>query len=118
MVDERAGRFRRVGSGEDTVDKDEFFDRQMYMIAITGWPRDDFRAEEPVTLSGDARLALWQTEPADGRHIPPPGADGVLFGTPAFSLMNSGRSPSGAARRTVRSTSSRSRTRSGPERAR
>jgi hypothetical protein len=70
--------------------KDEFFDQAMYLVDITGWPRDDFRTEVPVTSSGTARLSLWQTDPADGRHIPPPAADGVLVATDTFSLVNSG----------------------------
>jgi CotH kinase protein len=78
---------------QDSVDagaKDEFFDQPMYMVEITGWPRDDPRTDEPVASSGAARLALWRTDPADPRHIPPPGADGVLFSTGTFSLVNSG----------------------------
>ncbi len=77
-------------SSVDKTSKGEFFDRQLYLIDITDWPQDDPRTDTPVTASGAARLALWRTEPGDARHIPPPGADGVLFTTPTFSLVNSG----------------------------
>jgi hypothetical protein len=70
--------------------KAEFFDEPMYMIHVTDWPADELTPEVPVAASGDARLALWRTDPADGRHIPPPDREGVLFATPAFSMMNSG----------------------------
>jgi hypothetical protein len=70
--------------------KAEFFDEPMYMIRVAGWPRGEFTPEKPVESSGDARLALWRTDPADARHVPPPDQEGVLFATPTFSLMNSG----------------------------
>ena len=69
---------------------DEFFDQAMYMVNITDWPRANFQTEVPVTSSGNARLAVWRTDPADGRHIPPPGQDGTLATTATFSLVNSG----------------------------
>ncbi len=69
---------------------DEFFDQAMYMVNITDWPRANFQTEVPVTSSGNARLAVWRTDPADGRHIPPPGQDGILATTATFSLVNSG----------------------------
>jgi hypothetical protein len=70
--------------------KAEFFDEDMYMIHVTGWPSDAFTPETPVEASGDARLQLWRTARDDPRQIPPPDAEGVLFKTPTFSLMNSG----------------------------
>ncbi len=70
--------------------KAEFFDEPMYVISVAGWPADHLTPEEPVEASGDARLALWPSDPADARHVPPPEQEGVLFATPTFSLMNSG----------------------------
>ena len=37
-----------------------------------------------------ARLDVWRTNPASNLHIPGPGAEGVAFSTPGFSLINSG----------------------------
>jgi hypothetical protein len=42
-----------------------------------------------VVAPDGARLALWPTDPADGRHIPPPGPE-VTYQTDTFSLVNSG----------------------------
>jgi len=78
-------------SGADAARaKDEFFGAGMYMFHITGFP------QQPGVLAGQsdapdgARLDVWRTDPADGRHIPGPGAAGVAFSTPGFSLINSG----------------------------
>src|SRR5690242_4481010 len=78
-------------SGADAARaKDEFFGAGMYMFHITGFP------QQPGVLAGQsdapdgARLDVWRTDPADGRHIPGPGAAGVAFSTPGFSLSNSG----------------------------
>jgi CotH kinase protein len=60
------------------------------MIHVTGWPAGDFTPDEPVDASDDARLALWRTGPSQATPVPPPDAEGVLFATPTFSLMNSG----------------------------
>jgi hypothetical protein len=62
----------------------------MCVIHVTGWPQPDRLLEEPVEASGDARLALWRSDPGDRRHLPPPGQEGVLFATSSFSLMNGG----------------------------
>jgi hypothetical protein len=70
--------------------KAEFFDQDMYMIHVTGWPADHFTADNPVESSGDARLELWRTDPREGRHLAPPDGEGVLLSTRTFSLMNSG----------------------------
>jgi hypothetical protein len=70
--------------------KDEFFEQPMYMIHVTGWPSDRLTPDDPVESSGDGRLQLWRTDPQDGRHLAPPGEEGVLLSTPTFSLMNSG----------------------------
>jgi len=48
------------------------------------------RPEEPVVASGDARIALWRTEPGDQRAVPGPDDSGVLFTSSSFSLVNSG----------------------------
>jgi hypothetical protein len=69
---------------------DDFFERPMYLVHVSGWPAGELTPEKPVEASGDARLQLWETDPADGRRIPPPGDEGVLFATQAFSMMNSG----------------------------
>jgi hypothetical protein len=74
--------------------KDEFFQQPMYMLHVTGWPpgavRPDQPVEKPIVAPAGARLALWPTDPADGRHIAPPGAAGALYETSTFSLVNSG----------------------------
>ena len=73
-----------------SIDKQGFFDRAMYMVHVTEWRASELRLGEPVAASGQEQLALWSTEPADARHIPPPGNEGVVFATSTFSLMNSG----------------------------
>jgi hypothetical protein len=70
--------------------KPEFFETDMYMFHVRGFPRERGVLVRPVESSGDARLALWRTDHKDNRQLPPPGDEGVLFSTPAFSLMNSG----------------------------
>jgi CotH kinase protein len=72
------------------VGADTFFDQPLYVISITDWPSGDVLLKEPVTASGAARLSLWRADPADPRHIPSPGREGVLFTTGTFSLMNTG----------------------------
>jgi CotH kinase protein len=67
-----------------------FFHQPLYVISITDWPSADVLLEKPVVASGPARLALWRADPADSRHIPRPGPEGVLFTTRTFSLMNTG----------------------------
>jgi hypothetical protein len=71
-------------------DKDRFFAVAMYMVDVTGWPDGQFQPEEPVEAPHGARMALWQTDPADSRHIPPPDGRGVLFASSTFSMVNSG----------------------------
>ena len=70
--------------------KDEFFDEDMYMIHVTGWPSDRFTPDDPVESSNNARLELWRTDPRDDRHLAPADQEGVLLSTQTFSLMNSG----------------------------
>ena len=74
--------------------KDEFFRQPLYMLHVTGWPAEAVRApeplEEPVLGPAGARLALWPTDPADQRHIPPAEPAAVAYQTGTFSLVNSG----------------------------
>jgi hypothetical protein len=77
-----------------TMTKDEFFRQPLYMLHVTGWPAEAVRApeplEEPVLGPAGARLALWPTDPADQRHIPPAEPAAVAYQTGTFSLVNSG----------------------------
>jgi hypothetical protein len=73
-----------------SLGKPEFFDADMYMFHVTGFSPGRGVLTKPVKAGHGARLEVWKTEPADDRHIPPPGAEGTLFSTPAFSLINSG----------------------------
>ena len=72
--------------------KDQFFQQPLWMLHVTGWPSEAVRPPEPlqkpVVAPAGARLALWPTDPADQRHIPPPGP--VVYQTDTFSLVNSG----------------------------
>lgn len=79
------GSYRAVAMG-----KDEFFDQEMYLVSVTGWPPEKLMPEDPVRSPAGARFALWATDPADARHIPPPHSEGVLYATPTFSMVNSG----------------------------
>src|SRR3984893_1145756 len=45
--------------------KDEIFEQAMYMVHVTGWPQQDMKPEQAVRSSGDARLALWRTDPRE-----------------------------------------------------
>ena len=75
---------------DDAKAKQELFRQPMYLVHVTGWPEDRLTPEQPVQAPAGARLELWRTDPADGRHLPPPGPDGVLLATERFSLVNSG----------------------------
>jgi hypothetical protein len=70
--------------------KDEFFDQDMYMIHVTGFPLEHQVLTDAVPSPDGARLELWRTDPRDQRHIAPCDEEGVLFSTSTFSLMNSG----------------------------
>ena len=70
--------------------KDEFFSAAMYMFHITGFPQQPGVLTRPKRAPEGARLDVWRTDPADARHIPGPGAAGVMLSTPDFSVMNSG----------------------------
>ena len=70
--------------------KDEFFAARMHMFHVTGFsPPSDVLTRKADAPPG-ARLDAWPTDPASDLHIPAPGADGVAFSTPGFSLVNSG----------------------------
>jgi hypothetical protein len=75
------------------MSKDEFFGRPLYMLRVTGWPAEAVRPSQPlvkpVVAPAGARLALWPTDPADQRHIPPDGGS-IVYETATFSLVNSG----------------------------
>ena len=92
---------------EASAGKDEFFDRAMYFVEITGWPPDKMQPQEPVHSSGDARLTIRLTDPAGERAVPPADPASALFATGAFSLMNSGNRTLRAPKRSWRSTSRR-----------
>jgi hypothetical protein len=70
--------------------KDEFFSVGMYMFHVTGFPQQSGVLMRQVRAPRGARLDVWRTDPADTRHIPGPGAEGVAFSTSNFSLANSG----------------------------
>ena len=72
-----------------TIDADAFFDEPLYVVSITDWPSGEALLKDPVTASGSARISLWPADPADGRQIPSPGPEGVLFTTSTFSLKSS-----------------------------
>ncbi len=89
------GRLTTVGQAiEDylkvAVDTDEFFDQPMYAVHVTGWPANAMQPEKPVNAPAGARLEVWRIDPSDGQPTPAPGAEGVLFSSPRFSLVNSG----------------------------
>jgi len=70
--------------------KEEFFAGKMYMIQLRSFPPEKLVLQKPVESSGNARFEVWTTDSNDNRQIPPPGDEGVLFGTSSFSVMNSG----------------------------
>ena len=78
------------GAAHPAHAKDEFFATSMYMFHITGFPQEPGVLTREAGAPPGARLDVWHTDPADDRHIPGPGADGVVFSTPGFSLANSG----------------------------
>jgi CotH protein len=81
-----------------SIGKDEFFHQPMSMVAIDGWPATEMLPEKPVTASGDARIAIWRTDPSDQPWAP--AADrSVLFASSTFSLVNSGNKTKDAPKR-------------------
>ncbi len=76
---------------EASQDKDDFFNYEMYMVHITGWPQEYFRPVEPVNSPPGAQFGFWKTDPKSNLHIaPPPDSEGILFITEDFSVRNSG----------------------------
>ena len=73
-----------------STDKDDFFDKPMHFVDVSGWPEDLMQPESQERAAWPAHLMIWEIEPADSRHIPPPGPRGVHFSTSDFSLVNSG----------------------------
>ncbi len=71
-------------------EKDAFFGARMHMIHITGFPRQQGVLVHPAEAPKGARLDAWQTDPDDRRHISGSLGEGAAFGTPDFSLSNSG----------------------------
>ena len=70
--------------------KHEFFDADMYMFHVAGFPPTDQLLKPPAQSFGNADLKVWRIDPHDRRRIPAPGDEGVLFHTSAFSLANRG----------------------------
>ena len=73
-----------------SLGKPEFFDADMYMFHVTGFQPGRRVLTEPAKPPHGARLEVWKTDPADRRRIPALDGGGVLFGTQAFALKNSG----------------------------
>src|SRR4051812_25913797 len=81
-----------------SIGKDEFFHQPMYMVAIDDWPAAQMLPEEPVTATGDARIAIWPSDPQDPSRVP--AADRtVVFASSTFSLVNSGNKTKEAPKR-------------------
>jgi hypothetical protein len=70
--------------------KREFFDADMYIFHVTGFPLQDEPLKPPAQSFGNAELKVWHTDPSDRRRIPAPGREGILFHTSTFSLANRG----------------------------
>lgn len=80
-----------TGTGTHTAQaKDEFFAAGMHMFHITGFPPQHDVLTRKAAAPPGARMDVWRTDPASGRHIPGPDAAGVAFSTPGFSVVNSG----------------------------
>jgi len=84
--------------------KDEFFSAGMYMFHITGFPQQSGVLTSHMRAPHGARLDVWRTDPADTRHIPGPGAEGVACTTPAFCIANSGNRTLNAPKRSWKIT--------------
>lgn len=79
-----------IGAAHPARAKDEFFSADMYMFHITGFPQPSGVLTRKAEAPQGARLDVWHTDPASERHIPGPGAEGVMFSTQRFSVINSG----------------------------
>ena len=87
-----------------SLGKPEFFGADMYMFHVTGFHPGLGVLTEQLKPAHGARLDVWKADPADDRHIPDPCGGGVLFSTPAFSLINSGNRTLRAPKRSWRIT--------------
>ena len=87
-----------------SLGKPEFFDTGMHMFHITGFHPGHEVLTSKVKPAHSARLDVWKTDPADDRHIPAAGGNGVLFSTTDFSLINSGNRTLRAPKRSWRIT--------------
>ncbi len=87
-----------------SLGKPEFFAASMYMVRITGFRPGHAVVTERTRPAPGGTLRVWQTDPADARHIPGPGSQGDLFSTQAFSLANSGNRTLRAPKRSWRIT--------------
>jgi hypothetical protein len=85
-----------------SLGKPEFFGADMYMFQVTGFRPGRAVLTEQVKPDHGARLDVWKTDPADDRRIPAPRGGGVLFGSSAFSLKNSGNRTLRASKRSWR----------------
>ena len=83
-MDETSGATRTASA------KEEFFSADMYMFRVEGLPAAARCADTQSGSAAGRAAGLWRTNPASGRHIPGPGAEGVAFSTQSFSLINSG----------------------------
>jgi hypothetical protein len=76
----------------DRSAQDAFFERQMYLARVTGWPADLVYPPDPleelVAAPAGARLQLAPMAAADPRHLPPLAAP--VLDTADFALRNSG----------------------------
>ena len=70
--------------------KQEFFDTDMYMFHVTGFPLTGKLVKPPAQSFGNAELKVWRIDPNDHRRIPAPSEEGILFRTSGFSLGNRG----------------------------
>jgi len=72
---------------------DAFFDGELYLVEVTGWPRDRIRPDRPIekaeTAPAGARLRVGPVHPHDTRQLPPLSA-GTVLDTSTFALRNSG----------------------------
>ena len=73
-----------------SLGKQDFFDADMYMFYLTGFPFTGTLLKPPAQSFGNAELKVWRIDPNDRRRIPAPGDEGILFHTGTFSLANRG----------------------------
>lgn len=95
ILRDQAGQPTREGRAvEDylraSLGKQDFFDADMYMFYLTGFPLTGTLLKPPAQSFGNAELQVWRIDPNDRRRIPAPGDEGILFYTSTFSLANRG----------------------------